>query len=334
MISTEKTNRLNTIATPEGIIAALAIDQRRSLRQMIAKAAGKSAEAISDEQLSSFKGAVTAVLSQHTSAVLLDPEYGLEAAHRKAKGAGLLLAYESDGYENPRPHRMLALLPGASVIQLRDIGADAIKILLSWTPEDDPRANDQKRALVESIGNECEAAGMPFLLEPVVYDPAGSAPRSLEFAKRKPDLVVRTMEEFSKPAYKVDILKVEYPVIAAFVEGSPVYKGEKAQSHKEALDWFRTADSAAGLPYIYLSAGAGIAEFLASLELAAEAGAAFSGVLCGRAMWQDGIPQYAHAGEPALNEWLETEGVSNAQGISACLKAATPWHKRAQGAGE
>jgi tagatose 1,6-diphosphate aldolase len=264
---------------------------------------------------------------------LLDPEYGLEAARRKAKDAGLLLAYESDGYENPRPHRMLALLPGTSAAQLRDNGADAIKILLSWTPEDDPRANDEKRALVARIGDECEAANMPFLLEPVVYDPAGSPPRSLEFAKRKPDLVVRTMEEFSKPVYKVDILKVEYPVIAAFVESSPVYKGEKAQSHKEALDWFRAADSAAGRPYIYLSAGAEIVEFLASLEMAAEAGSAFSGVLCGRAMWQDGIPHYARGGEPALNEWLETEGVGNAKRIAVCLKAATPWHKHGKGAG-
>jgi tagatose 1,6-diphosphate aldolase len=334
MISMTKTNRLNTIATPEGVIAALAIDQRRSLRQMIAKAAGKAAEAISDEQLSTFKAAVVSVLSRYTSAVLLDPEYGLEAAHRKARGAGLLLAYESDGYENPRPHRMLALLPGASVTQLRDQGADAIKILLSWTPEDDARANDEKRALVAAIGEECEAANMPFLLEPVVYDPAGSAPRSLEFAKRKPHLVVRTMEEFSKPVYKVDILKVEYPVIAAFVEGSPVYKGEKAQSHQEALDWFRAADSAASRPYIYLSAGAEIAEFLASLEMAASANSAFSGVLCGRAMWQDGIPAYAQRGESALNEWLETEGVHNAKRIASCLKAATPWHKQAAGARE
>ena len=64
--------------------------------------------------------------------------------------------------------------------------------------------------MIERIGHECEALEMPFFLEPVVYDPRGSDPRSFEFAKYKPQMVVRTMEEFSKDVYKVDILKVNF----------------------------------------------------------------------------------------------------------------------------
>jgi tagatose 1,6-diphosphate aldolase len=92
----------------------------------------------------------------------------------------------------------------------------------------------------------------------------------------------------------------------------------------EALDWYRKADAAAGVPYIYLSAGVGHAEFLESLGLAAQSGSRFSGVLCGRANWQDGIPQYAR-GREALVRWLSTEGVANMQRVNACLDAATPW---------
>ncbi len=46
------------------------------------------------------------------------------------------------------------------------------------------------------------------------------------------------MEEFSKPQYRVDVLKVEVPINANFVEGSSVYKGQKAYSRSEALDLF------------------------------------------------------------------------------------------------
>jgi tagatose 1,6-diphosphate aldolase len=126
------------------------------------------------------------------------------------------------------------------------------------------------------------------------------------------------MAEFSKPVYKVDVLKVEFPVLAGDPEWSPA----------ETLDWYRAADRAAFVPYIYLSAGVGIEEFVASLELAAEAGARFSGVLCGRATWQHGAPEFARGGRPALDTWLAHEGVANLHRISRCLERATPWDAR------
>jgi tagatose 1,6-diphosphate aldolase len=318
MISEQKRKRLDAISTSEGVIAAIAVDQRRSLRRMIAKAAGTEEAAIPDVQLSEFKSAVTDALTPHASAVLLDPEYGLDAASRRAEDCGLLLTYEMDGFDNPRPHRMLALLPRISVARLRDMGADAVKILLSWAPEGDQAANDEKCAIIERIGSECAALDMPFLLEPVVYDPSGA-----DLGRRKPGLVVRMVEEFSKPVYQVDVLKVEFPLLASSV-GTLFEK-------KEAMDWFRAADAASRHPYIYLSAGVTIAEFLGSLELAAESGARFSGVLCGRAAWQDGIPEFAHHGREAFAAWLKQDGVRNAQRIGECLRSATPWHERHAG---
>jgi tagatose 1,6-diphosphate aldolase len=308
-----KPDRLRAISTPGGAIAAVAIDQRRSLRRMIASAAGVPEEAIPDSQLRDFKCEVVRALSPLASAVLVDPEYGLDAASVRAPGCGLLMTYEADGYENPRPHRMLALMPDATVRRLRDRGADAIKILLSYAPDDDARANDEKRAWIERIGNECEALEMPFLLEPVVYSINGAGPRSPEFVLRKPELVVRTMKEFSQPIYKVDVLKVEFPVGASFA-GSVL-------THDEALAWYRAADVAAGrCPYIYLSAGISIDEFIGSLELAVSSGAAFSGILCGRAIWQDGIPSFVSGGPASFAGWLAGEGASNLERINACLQ--------------
>jgi tagatose 1,6-diphosphate aldolase len=314
---------LLSISTPQGVIAAIAIDQRKSLRRMIASAAEVAEESITDVQLSEFKHAVVETLSPHASAVLIDPEYGREAMTGRASNAGLLVTYESDGFENPRPHRMLALMPEYSVNRLRDLGAQGIKILLSWSPLDNPCANEHKRALIERIGEECQGAGLPFLLEPVVYDPAGSDPRGIDFARRKPALVRATIEEFSRPVYKVDVLKVEFPVIAAQI-GS-------AYSREEALNFFREVDAVAACPYIYLSAGITIDEFVESLQLAADAGARYSGVLCGRAVWQDGVRVYVREGRVALDRWLASEGVRNIGRIDECLKEAVPWWARKTG---
>ncbi len=103
------------------------MDQRKSLRRMISEAAGADLGEIPDERLAEFKSAVTQVLSEESSAILLDPEYGLEASKKRSSHCGLLLAYEMDGYENPRPNRMLALMPNQSVRRLRDLGAEGIK---------------------------------------------------------------------------------------------------------------------------------------------------------------------------------------------------------------
>lgn len=294
---------------------------------MIADASDKPLESVADEQLAEFKRAVTRVLSKHASAVLLDPEYGRDAWDVRADGCGLLATYEADGYENPRPHRMLALMPRLSVRRLRDGGADGIKILLSYTLFDDPAANEEKCAMIERIGNECDALQMPFFLEPVGYDPAGMDPKSFEYAKQKPEIVIRSMEEFSKDIYKVDVLKVEFPVNSAYMEGSSVYAGQTAYSRDETINLFQKADAVAGRPYIYLSAGVSGAQFIESLQLAKEAGARFSGVLCGRATWQDGVPVYARDGVKALERWLALSGVRNITAVNECLEGATPWHR-------
>jgi tagatose 1,6-diphosphate aldolase len=314
---------LHTMSTPQGVIAAIAIDQRKSLRRMIAAAASVPETEISDGSLAEFKECVMAALSPHASAVLIDPEYGAPALKLRAAGAGLLLTYESDGFDNPHPHRMLALMPEYSARRLRELGADGLKILLSWSPHDDVRANEEKRVIIERIGHECESAGIPFLLEPVVYDSAGADVRGPDFGRRKPALVRDTIEEFSKPIYKVDVLKVEFPV-------SPGNIG-KLYSREEALDAFRAVDAVARCPYIYLSAGISLAEFVASLDLAAAAEARYSGVLCGRAAWQDGVPLYAREGRRALECWLATQGIRNVAQIVDHLKEASPWWEHQNG---
>ena len=93
----------------------------------------------------------------------------------------------------------------------------------------------------------------------------------------KPEMVTKSMEEFSKPQYRVDVLKVEVPINANFVEGSAVFKGQKAYTREEALDHFRQGAAVAKKPFIYLSAGVSNAQFVESLNMAAEAGTDYLG---------------------------------------------------------
>jgi tagatose 1,6-diphosphate aldolase len=327
-LSEAKLKRMKALSTKDGIIAAAAMDQRGSLQKSLASAKGVDQKAITPEMMSEFKTAVVRVLTPHATAILLDPEYGLEAAKARAPNAGLLLAYEESGYDNTKPGRLPDLLPHVSVKRIVDWGADAVKILLYYTPFDDRQVNDIKHAFIERMGAECEAYEIPFFLEFVGYDPKGGNEKGLEFAKIKPQVVTGSMQEFSKPQYKVDILKVEVPINAEFVEGSSAYKGQKAYTRAEALNHFRSAAQVALKPFIYLSAGVGNAQFVESLNMAAEAGTDFSGVLCGRATWKDGMPIYATKGVKALEDFLSTEGVKNINAVNAALKSATPWFKK------
>ena len=96
----------------------------------------------------------------------------------------------------------------------------------------------------------------------------------------------------------------------------------------QALDLFRKAAAVASKPFIYLSAGVGNAQFVESLRMATEAGTDYSGVLCGRATWKDGMPIYATKGLKALEDFLSTRGVENINAVNAALKGATPWFKK------
>ena len=327
-LSAGKLRRMKALSNDHGVIAAAAMDQRGSLQKSLASARGVDSKQITTQMMSEFKTVVTKVLTPHASAILLDPEYGLEAAAARSKNAGLLLAYELSGYDNTQPGRLPDLLPHVSVKRIVDWGADAVKILIYYTPFEEKSINDVKHAFIERIGAECETYEIPFFLEFVGYDPKGGDEKGLEFAKAKPQLVKGSMAEFSKPQYKVDVLKVEVPVNAEFVEGSGVYKGQKAYSREEALKHFREAASIATKPFIYLSAGVSNAQFTESLKMASEAGTDYSGVLCGRATWKEGIPVYAKEGAKALEAWLEKEGVKNINAVNESIRSATPWYAK------
>jgi tagatose 1,6-diphosphate aldolase len=313
---------MKAVSDSRGVIAAAAMDQRGSLQKALAKEKGGE---VTDAMMEEFKSLVTEVLTPHATAILLDPEWGLPASKRRAKNAGLLMAYEKTGYDKTGPGRLPDLLDQWSVRRIKEAGADCLKILLYYTPFDPKEVNDRKHAWVERIGDECRANDIPFFLEFVGYE-EGADEKGLEYARKKPEIVTKSMQEFSQDRYGVDVMKVEVPVNMQFVEGAACGKGgAHAYTRAEAITAFQESAKVATKPFIYLSAGVSNAEFTETLALASEAGTNFSGVLCGRATWKDGIPVYGKQGAAAFRAWLEDQGVKNIENVNAALKAAKPW---------
>ncbi|MEE8201643.1 MAG: tagatose 1,6-diphosphate aldolase [Candidatus Acidoferrales bacterium] len=325
-ISEGKRKGLESVSNKDGVIAAAAMDQRGSLFKAIAQSRGVSQDQVKPQEVTEFKAAVTKVLTPHASAILLDPEYSLPALKQVAKGTGVLLAYEKSGYDKTGPGRLPDLLPEWSVRRLVEAGADCIKVLMYYTPFDPKDVNEVKHAFIERIGAECTALDVPFFLEFIGYE-EGKDEKGPELAPKKPEIVTKSMEEFSQDRYGVDVLKVEVPINLKYVEGTRAFKGPKVWTKQQAKEAFQKAASVAQRPFIYLSAGVSNQEFTEALEMAAESGVNWCGVLCGRATWKDGLPVYAKSGVKALEDWLADQGVKNITAVNNRLKAAKPWYR-------
>ncbi len=324
-VTNQKYTLMEKVSNSAGIISALAFDQRGALKKMMANYQDTEPTV---EAIETLKSIVSEELTPYSSSILLDPEYGLPASHMRNSQSGLLLAYEKTGYDVSTTSRLPDCLVEWSVKRLKKEGADAIKFLLYYDVDGEPYVNLQKHAYIERLGSECAAEGLPFFLEILSYDEQIQDTSSPAFAKVKPRKVIEAMRVFSDPSFGVDVLKVEVPVNMAYVEG---FNQENASvyTREEAAAYFKQQDAATPLPYIYLSAGVSASLFQETLKFAHDAGAAFNGVLCGRATWADAVPIYMQEGEEAARNWLRTQGRQNIESLNEVLATtASSWKKR------
>ena len=311
---TTKQEKLKRLCDKNGIIGALAIDQRGALRRMLG-------EDTPVEQLETFKVLVSKYLTKYASSILLDPELGWKAAEARDKNAGLLVAYEKTGYDKTVPGRYPDLVENISVQRLKANGADAVKVLLYIDVDEDRTVNDVKEAFIERIASECKAEDMPFFLELVSYD--AKVTDEKEYAKLKPRKVIEAMKLYSQERFGVDVLKVEVPVNMKYVEGFA--ENEVLYTKEEAAAFDKEQSDATSLPFIFLSAGVSAQLFQDTLRFAKESGSTFNGVLCGRATWAGATKAYQEGGESATIKWLETIGKQNIVELDAVLQeTATP----------
>lgn len=308
-------------------IAALAIDQRGALKRLLAAAA--CGGDFANDILVDFKKVISSELTPYASFILLDAEYGVAASELRHADCGFIAAYEKTEYDASTPGRLPDLLPIWSAKRIKELGADAVKILLYYDVDDKPEINDIKHALVERIGSECIAEDIPYFVEILTYDASDMDVTSREYASLKPHKVNGAMREFSKPRYNADVLKVEVPVNMNFVEGytseEPVYTADEARAY------FKEQSKATHLPFIYLSSGVSAKLFQETLVFAKESGSTFNGVLCGRATWKDAVAIFAKEGEEAAKAWLADQGRRNVEELNDVLVTkANPWTEKVE----
>lgn len=322
--SAGKDRGLQLISDENNIILATAMDQRGSLRKTIEQFNHNIPYNVG---LNKFKEGVSEILGNKSSSLLLDPEYGWNAAKKLNESIGLIMAYEKTGYDTSEKGRLPNLVDDYAVQDLVREGVNALKLLVYYNQYEEEKYNQIKRAFIKRVGDECKQNDLLFILEPLAYSAEGLESDSTDFIKMKPEIVKHFMKEFSKDAYGVDLLKVEVPVALHNIEGYSQFENYAPVFTKEvAASYYLTCSEKSTLPFIYLSGGVSNEQFIETLHFAKKAGARFCGSLCGRAIWKEGIQLFATDGEEALYQWLKTTGVDNLNKvISAIKETATPW---------
>ena len=293
-------------------IHGVAVDAGSGLAAAIRATRGKDSR---PDDLMTFKRAVLTTLGSTATTVLVDAECGPDLIADYPPGCAPMMAYEADVYHISSADRITVVPPHLTVADFPRLGVRQLKFFMYYAPDDDPDLNARKQQLVAEVGADCQAQGVTFLMEPLVYHPIHQS-GTAEFADLKPDLVRRSVATFAAPRFHIDLLKIEVPVDLGFVEGF----GLAQRSRGEALTTFRDASAAAGdTPIVFLSAGVSFDWFEASLVMAGEAGADFKGFMCGRAIWSDAIPVFGQKGETALTDWLAETGQSRLKRLIATL---------------
>ena len=319
-ISHEKLAHLKNLSDENDIIGALAIDQRGSLKKMLASGA---------HAVSGNEALISSQLTPYATSILLDPEFGVPATKLRAPECGLIVAYEKTGYDATTEGRLPDLLPNWSAKRMKELGADAVKVLIYYDVDDKPEINDIKQAWVERVGSECVAEDIPYFLEILTYDRKRASVVDADYAKVKPHKVNEAMKLFSDPRYNVDVLKVEVPVNMNFVEGFTKGGVEAVYNLAEAKTFFKEQSDATHLPFIFLSAGVSADLFQETLKVAHEAGSQFNGVLCGRATWKDAVTVFADQGADAAKAWLDEAGRQNIEYLNRVIReTAVSWTEK------
>jgi sulfofructosephosphate aldolase len=246
---------LDALARASGTFLMVAMDQRESLRTMLAE----HHEDADDERMTRFKLAVARELGPYASGFLIDRHYAYGEIVRDRllpPSCGLILA--ADALDQP-PGGVVQdtdLDTGVDAAAGRSNGVVALKLLVVWR-DDDRRARrvDTARRFVDLARSH----GLLSVLEPVVRGPEGFD-REAAIVEAAAELAV----------VGCDLYKCEVPTHGA---GEP----------EVITAWCRRIDDVVPCPWVVLSQGVDPERYPLAVEAACRGGT--SGMLAGRAVW-------------------------------------------------
>ena len=258
---TEVSAKLAPLAGDDGLFAMLALDQRESLRGMLA--GEQDAGAITDADLVEFKDLAKGILTPHATAVLLDRYFGLngEPNHGIASGCALMLAADILHQVPGQPVQRTEFDLGVTPAMIRETGAVALKLLVMWRADQSPA---DRRPIVEPFLALCAEADVAAVVEAIVVPPEGGFG-----AGARDEAILAAAEELAPGA---DLYKAQVP---GYAPGDTSGVRSAAERLTAAID----------TPWVVLSNGVAAEDFAAAVDDACRGGA--SGFLAGRAIWAD-----------------------------------------------
>jgi sulfofructosephosphate aldolase len=253
---------LDRLARLSGTFAMVAMDQRESLRTMLAEE-GRPAD---DAALTAFKLEVARVLGPLASAFLIDRHYAFADLVRDRTlppGCGLILA--ADDLTQPPGGAVedTGLDPGVDPETAKSDGVVALKLLVIWKRD----GREERRVeLARRFVDGCRATGLLSVLEPVAVPAPGE-------------------NGFDLDAAILDAAGALGPL------GPSLYKAQVPRRGRGTMTELVAAcerlDRRLGRTWVVLSNGVEAADFPAAVEAACRGGA--SGMLAGRALWRDAL---------------------------------------------
>lgn len=266
---------LRDLRRPSGAFAMLAIDQRESLRAMLAE---KQEAPVTDGQMVDFKMAAIETLSPLASAILLDRDFALEPAVKRgivAPTCGMIVAADRFTPAHGEIVGKVAIDEAVEPAAVRKLGAKALKLLVIWRPDEPP---EPRIAMVDDFIARCRAAGLVSIIEPVSRKARGGSPTDIEAG------IKAAARELGRRGQ--DIYKAEVPLHGAGPEGEV----RRACGELTRL---------IGSPWVVLSSGVQQDQFPTAVRWACLEGA--SGFLAGRGVWRGTI------GAPDVRQALRTD---------------------------
>ena len=251
------------LARTSGTFAMVAIDQRESLRAMLATG---DPWAVADTELVQFKQEVARELSSRASAMLVDHPLGLAAiaaVGSLAPTCGLIVAADRLEQEPGGPIRRVTVDHDAAPAAIM-AGASALKLLVPWRSD---QSADARRALVLEFTAMCREAGLLALVEAVVGDD-GLHPGSWLGSEG----ILAAAAEMAE--HDFDLYKAQVPTYGM-------------GTSDEIRDLSQQITALIGRPWVVLSNGVPAERFEAGVAAACRGGA--SGFLAGRAIWTSAL---------------------------------------------
>ncbi len=270
---------ISKLQNKNGFIKIAAMDHRDSLKKFIP-----------EERLSDFKNLLTQTFAPYSTAVLVDPEYGLSAIESAKKiNLAVLLTREETGYVDNPDGRVTKLYKDFDSKKLKEMGADAVKLLLYFN--NTSNNFHEQLEVVKKVREETLTENIPFLIEPITYEI-----KNTEYIKG--DQIIEAVKSLIGLC---DILKLEFPV-DVLEDGSNISDGS---------EWLAQINNVITVPWVLLSRGMKFENYKSALQLSKQYGC--SGYAVGRAVWQEISEQKSWQG---IENFIKTTALNRMRELS------------------